>query len=436
MLCNIYRGGISINTSIKVYVTTIVSLSISLFAYSLITLNYENFRHSIFLALAFLVLSLWLNREMFIISNKLSTFITLPITLPAIIFLEPFLAGIYALFFSVILFKRRKVQIIKVVFNACSPALIVMVLAVVFQKLKYIHSIELSSPLFFLYVVLAGFSYAILFNGLIMLAFAFENKKIDSELVNTYFSLLKTSSLTMFLGLINVFIFYYFGIIGIAISTFIIYFMKPVINFQSILNNELSTFTDFVLHIIKLYDPITHSHSERVKKWTIMIAKEMKLSSKEIHELSQAASWHDIGKIEIPNEIINKDGKLTDNEYELVKAHPEIGYQLVKDMHFFKDYLPVIRYHHERMDGQGYPLGLQGNEIPLHARIMCVADSFDAMTSQRSYKQGMTMQEAVEELERCAGTQFDAKIVETFVRALKKQYGTHFQEWDKQVANF
>lgn len=267
-----------------------------------------------------------------------------------------------------------------------------------------------------------------------MLAFAIQNKMIDAKLINSFLTLLKTSTLTIFLGLINVFIFYYFGIIGIAISTFITYFMKPMINFQSIISNELSTFTDFVLHIIKLYDPITYSHSERVKRWTVMIAKEMKLSSKQIHELSQAASWHDIGKLEIPNEILNKDGKLTVEEYEIVKTHPEIGYQLVKDMHFFKDYLPVIRYHHERIDGKGYPLGLKGDEISLHARIMCVADSFDAMTSKRSYKPGMTMKEAVEELKRCAGTQFDPKVVKIFVQALEKKYGAEFQKWAKQVS--
>jgi HD-GYP domain-containing protein (c-di-GMP phosphodiesterase class II) len=430
------KGGIYINTPLKIYVYSIITLSICAFVYSFASVEYSDYREFFILPLAFIVLNILLNRELFDLSNSLSAFITMPITIPAIIYLDPILVGIYVTVFTIILLNSRKLAGIKLAFNVCSTVLVSISLAILSQNLLKIHHFDIASAVFFLSLLIIGLLYAILSNGLTMLAFAFEKKRIDEQVINTYFTLLKTSSLTVFLGIINVFIFYYFGIIGIAISTFIIYFMKPMINFHSILNNELSTFTNFVLHIIKLYDPITHSHSERVKKWTVMIAKEMRLSSKQIHELSQAASWHDIGKIEIPNHIISKDGKLTDAEYEIVKSHPEMGYQLVKDMHFFKDYLPVIRYHHERMDGKGYPLGLKGNDIPLHARIMCVADSFDAMTSQRSYKHGMTMQEAVEELERCAGTQFDVKIVETFVKALKKNYGTQFQEWDKQVANF
>jgi HD-GYP domain-containing protein (c-di-GMP phosphodiesterase class II) len=430
------KGGISINTSLKTYVYTIVVFFICLMIYSLTSVENVGYRELVFLPLSFILLNLLLNREALNISEDISTSITLPITLPAIIYLDPLFAGVYAFVTEYIMMKRRKVVNIKLLFNASSIGLVVMSLSNVFQKALNISMHDITSPIFFIYLLLCAVLYSYTSNGLPFIAIILQNRATNSQLINTYFTSIRTSGVTMFLGIINVLIFYYFGIIGMAISTFIMYFMKPMINFRYILNNELSTFTSFVLHIIKLYDPITHSHSERVKNWTVMIAKEMKLSSKQIHELSQAASWHDIGKIEIPNEIIRKDGKLTDAEYEIVKSHPEMGYQLVKDMHFFKDYLPVIRYHHERIDGKGYPLGLKGNDIPLHARIMCVADSFDAMTSQRSYKHGMTMQEAVEELERCAGTQFDAKIVETFVNALKKKYGAHFQEWDKQVANF
>lgn len=422
------------NTPLKVYVFSIVSLAASLFVYSIMTVEYTNYIDLIILPIAFIVLSILLNRELFNVSTNFSTGITIPLTLPAIIYLDPLLVGIYVSIIVYILLKLRKLEWIKIIFNVCSYSFVALLLSILFQHILNIRLLDITSPLFFLYLFLAGFLYAVLSNGITMLAFAIQNKMIDAKLINSFLTLLKTSTLTIFLGLINVFIFYYFGIIGIAISTFITYFMKPMINFQSIISNELSTFTDFVLHIIKLYDPITYSHSERVKRWTVMIAKEMKLSSKQIHELSQAASWHDIGKLEIPNEILNKDGKLTVEEYEIVKTHPEIGYQLVKDMHFFKDYLPVIRYHHERIDGKGYPLGLKGDEISLHARIMCVADSFDAMTSKRSYKPGMTMKEAVEELKRCAGTQFDPKVVKIFVQALEKKYGAEFQKWAKQVS--
>lgn len=423
-----------INRSIKIYVATIISLSISVYIYGVISFELTNSTEVLFLPIAFLLLSILLNRELYDLSNSTDTFIILPIILPAIIYLDPLLVGVYAFLFMYTLFKWRKEVNIKVYFNACSVALVAMFLGIIFQSILNIHSLSITSTLFFLYLFLAGGLYTVFSNLLATLALVFQKKQIDPKMINTYLMSLKTSSFTIFLGMINVIIFHYFGIIGIALILFVIYSIKPMINFHSILNNELSTFTTFVLHIIKLYDPITYAHSERVKTWTVMIAKEMKLSNKQIHELSQAASWHDIGKLEIPNEILNKDGNLTEEEYEIVKTHPEIGYQLVKDMHFFKDYLPVIRHHHERIDGKGYPLGLKGSEITLHARIMCVADSFDAMTSMRPYKQGMTMKEAVEELKRCAGTQFDPKVVETFVQALEKKYGPQFQKWGQKVS--
>jgi HD-GYP domain-containing protein (c-di-GMP phosphodiesterase class II) len=423
-----------INTSLKIYVTAVVSLSISVFLYGVISFEFTNNTEVFLLPLAFLLLSILLNRELYDLSNSMETLIFLPIVLPAIIYFDPLLVGMYVFLFLFTLQAWRKEEKIKVLFNAFSVALITMCLGILFHRTLNIDSMSITSTLYFLYLFLAGGIYTVLVNLFTALAGVFQKKRISPQVINTYLMSLKTSSFTIFLGMINVIIFDYFGIIGIALILFIIYSIKPMINFHSILNQELSTFTTFVLHIIKLYDPITYAHSERVKTWTVMIAKEMKLSSKQIHELSQAASWHDIGKLEIPNEIINKDGKLTDEEYEIVKTHPEIGYNLVKDMHFFKDYLPVIRYHHERIDGKGYPLGLKGNEISLHARIMCVADAFDAMTSMRSYKQGMTMKEAVEEMRSCAGTQFDAKVVETFVQALVKKYGPEFQGWGRKVS--
>jgi HD-GYP domain-containing protein (c-di-GMP phosphodiesterase class II) len=423
-----------INTSLKVYIGTVVSLSISVVLFSVISFEYTNISEVVFLPIAFLLLSILLNRELYDLNNSIEAFIFLPIVLPAFIYLDPLLVGAYSSIFLFTLFTWRKEQKIKVLFNVSSVCLVAMCLGIIFHSFLNIPSLNITSPLFFLYLFLAGGLYTVLVNLLTTLALIFQKKQIDPQMINSYLRSLKTSSFTIFLGMINVIIFHYFGIIGIALILFIIYSIKPMINFHSILNQELATFTTFVLHIIKLYDPITYAHSERVKTWTVMIAKEMKLSSKQIHELSQAASWHDIGKLEIPNEILNKDGKLTDEEYEIVKTHPEIGYNLVKDMHFFKDYLPVIRYHHERIDGKGYPLGLKGNEISLHARIMCVADAFDAMTSMRSYKKGMTMKEAVEEMRRYAGTQFDPKVVETFVRALEKKYGPEFQKWASQAS--
>ncbi|WP_165894948.1 HD-GYP domain-containing protein [Tepidibacillus fermentans] len=273
----------------------------------------------------------------------------------------------------------------------------------------------------------------IMTNIFVFIAVALEKGKFDINVLIAFISSTKSALITVFLGLINVVLFYYFNIVGVAIFTFLIYFIKPALQYREIFDNELSTYTNFVLHILKQMDPITHSHSERVKFWTVLLANKMGLPQAEIRQLSQAASWHDIGKIEIPYEILNKPNKLTQMEYEIIKSHPEKGYQLVKDMHFFKKFLPVIRHHHEKYDGTGYPLGLKGEKIPLHARIMAVTDAFDAMTADRSYRVGMPMKDAVDELIRYSGTQFDPEIVQVFVEALKEEYGANYEKFDKTI---
>lgn len=418
------------------YVYSIVTVFITLSLYCFLDIEVISVTNLLLLPLSFILLSIMLNKDFVLIENSISTSITIPISLPAIVFLDPLLAGLYGVITEFFMINRSRKSLIKMVFNVSATGLVVMLLAILAQKGFAVSEFNIISPTYFLYIIVLGMMYSVLSNGLPFIAMLLQNQRFDSQSISAFSATLKTSSITIFLGLINVFVYHHFGIIGMSITTFLMIFVKPTIHFRYILNNEMATFTQFVLHVIKLYDPITHSHSERVKNWTVMIGKEMKLSNKEIHELSQAASWHDIGKIEIPNELINKAGKLTEEEFDIIKSHPEKGFLLVKDMHFFKKYLPVIRYHHERMDGKGYPLGLKGKEIPLHARIMCVADSFDAMTSRRSYKQGMSMAEAVEELKRCSGTQFDPAIVEVFIRALQKEYGIHFEGWDKQVSNF
>jgi len=127
---------------------------------------------------------------------------------------------------------------------------------------------------------------------------------------------------------------------------------------------------------------------------------------------------HDIGKIGINESILQKPSKLTKNEYAEVKTHPVIGENVVKHVRFLKKGLPIIRHHHERYDGKGYPDGLKGEKIPLLARIIAVADAFDAMTSDRPYRKAFSPQEAIEKLKENAGTQFDPQIVKIFIDAL------------------
>ena len=162
-------------------------------------------------------------------------------------------------------------------------------------------------------------------------------------------------------------------------------------------------------------DPYTHGHSYRVTLYSMILAKKLNSSDQFMEEIETAGLLHDIGKIGIPQSILCKPGKLTEEEYEIMKTHPAQAEKIimdVKQLHIISDWL---RSHHERWDGNGYPEGLKGEEIPLSARIIALADTYDAMTSTRSYRAAMTHETAIEEIKRCAGTQFDPRLAQLFI---------------------
>lgn len=160
--------------------------------------------------------------------------------------------------------------------------------------------------------------------------------------------------------------------------------------------------------------PWTKGHSERVMHVSANIAKEMGLDEEMIERVRLGGLLHDIGKIGILEALLEKPEALSEDEFPPLRLHPEKGVAILAPIEQLRDVLPGILHHHERYDGMGYPNGLKGEAIPLPARIICVADSFDAMVADRPYKKGFTPAEALLELHRCAGAQFDPKVVEVF----------------------
>jgi putative nucleotidyltransferase with HDIG domain len=163
-------------------------------------------------------------------------------------------------------------------------------------------------------------------------------------------------------------------------------------------------------------DRDTEGHSVRLSRLACNLGQEMGLSGHQLKALERGALLHDIGKIGISDAILHKPGELTDEEWAIMRSHPEIGARIVEGIPFLQDTLPVIRYHHERWDGSGYPLGLRGEEIPVQARIFAVADVFDALTSNRSYRQKSSAAEAIQYLNDQAEQLFDPTIVQAFTR--------------------
>lgn len=171
--------------------------------------------------------------------------------------------------------------------------------------------------------------------------------------------------------------------------------------------------------IVDAKDPYTRGHSDRVSYYAVQLARQLGKDAECCERLRVAGLFHDIGKLSVPDEILMKPGRLTDEEFQVIKTHPKNGAELLSVISLFQPLIPTILSHHERIDGRGYPNALSGDEIPEEARIVAVADTFDAMTSNRQYRKALTFQQALDELERCRGTQLDSDMVDVFCRMVQ-----------------
>ena len=175
-------------------------------------------------------------------------------------------------------------------------------------------------------------------------------------------------------------------------------------------------------YTVEAKDPYTKGHSDRVAQYSLLIGKKMGLPEEEQNKLLIGGLFHDIGKIGVPDTILRKAEKLTDEEYSEIKNHPSIGAHILAPATIFQDVIPIVKHHHEKYDGRGYPSQLKGEDIPLYARIAAVADTFDAMTSKRPYRDALPVETVIAEVERCKGTQFDPQIADIFLDLLKNNY--------------
>jgi len=167
-------------------------------------------------------------------------------------------------------------------------------------------------------------------------------------------------------------------------------------------------------------DKYTSGHSRRVTEFALLVGRAIRLSPEELEKIEWAGLLHDIGKIGIRLEALNKPGKITQQEHEMFKDHSIMAKQILEQIHFLKEIVPLVYHHHENYDGSGYPDRIKGTQIPLGARILAIADTYDAMTSDRPYRKAMDQKNAVRELRRCADTQFDPGLVEVFIKELER----------------
>jgi len=182
---------------------------------------------------------------------------------------------------------------------------------------------------------------------------------------------------------------------------------------------QFMNFVSALASSIDAKDPYTHGHSQRVTRYSLAIAEALGLQDDEVEDLELAGYLHDIGKIGTPQEILQKPFSLTDEEFDIVKKHPLNGVKILENLKNLQRVSSFILHHHERVDGAGYPDGLAGEDIPIGARILAVADAFDAITSDRPYRKRAGVEEALSEIERNSGRQFDPQVVRVFAALVR-----------------
>jgi hypothetical protein len=221
------------------------------------------------------------------------------------------------------------------------------------------------------------------------------------------------------LGALIVVVFNVVGLPGVALFLLPLLLARYTFKLYTDMRQEHLETVRALTSAIDASDPFTRGHSERVTGYAVAIARELGLSEQRVMTIEYASLIHDMGKIALQHDILLKPGKLTEDEWKVMKTHPQTGANIVSDLGFLRGARDVVLYHHERFDGRGYPHGLSGEEIPLEARIVKVADAFDAMMSDRPYRASLGLESAIGELERGKQTEFDPAVVDAFVRLLR-----------------
>jgi len=248
------------------------------------------------------------------------------------------------------------------------------------------------------------------------------NKKAIEIWKSSILGILYNIVLVSLLGIVVAFSYDSYGIGGIVLFFIPLMFARYTFKLYLDMRKNYFDTINVLIHAIEANDPYTSGHSLRVSEYAESIARELALSQNKIDLIKSAALLHDIGKIGIDKKILNKSGKLENDEFEAIKSHPQIGETIISDLSFLSNISGMIRHHHERNDGRGYPDGLSHDNIPLETSILTIADSFDAMTTDRPYRNALDLDVALNEIKENAGSQFNPDIVNDAIVALRKSY--------------
>ncbi|WP_331445521.1 HD-GYP domain-containing protein [Natranaerobius thermophilus] len=317
--------------------------------------------------------------------------------------------------------KQFKLPIHVSLYNLCQISLAAFLAGKVFKLIGGNFG-QIILPEELLPVILASMVYFLVNTILVTLAIAFYKESSIWEAWRVNFRWAIPNYLTLApLGVLIVFVYQEIGIAGLVLLFLSLLVARHSFSLYIKMRQAYLSTIKTLSQTLDAKDSYTGGHCLRVAELVKDMGKEMELNADKLESLEYVAILHDIGKIGISESILNKPSSLTSEEFEKIKEHPVIGQKIIEDVEFLADYSHVIRHHHERFDGQGYPDGIQGDEISQEARIVAVADAFDAMTTERSYRNSLSTMNAIKELDRNSGKQFDPAVVDALKKVLIKR---------------
>lgn len=405
---------------LKLYIGVITGLAVSLFVYLVPSLP--------------LVSNMWQVFIFFLVISTLAEFIPVelpiggsvtigfPIDFVVILVYGPAMA-MCTTFLGEILAEllNRKINWYKSLFNASQYALSAGVAGIVYQELGgLVGTVDLTSHI--IPAIFCALTYYLINSNLFMSVISIaEEVSILSIWKNRIRGALATYIALAPIGFIMAMVYISIGIWGIILFFFPLILARRSFELYSKMQKVYLDTIRALAAAIDAKDPYTKGHSERVAKMALALAQELNLSDREIENIEYAALLHDIGKIGIADNILGKDSSLTNREFDKIKEHTVMGAKIIEPVDFLKNSYETIYHHHEKYDGKGYPDGLKSEDIPILARIIAVADAYDAMCSDRPYRKKLNNDKILKELKDQSGKQFDPKVVKALISVLDRE---------------
>ncbi len=409
--------GEQISRNAKVYIAVLLVTAILITLYTLLNTSWHEFQSQWLPFLVFLTIIILADSFPVPLPRGGNVTVSFAAIAASILIFQPFVVIAMAVTIDLFLLLKRQ-NVIKHIFNIAQLAVSTGSAAMVYNffytpvatDFNYMQVFAFITSMVVLFILNHTFV-------TLILAFTQEEKPLTIWLTNIKWCTLQFVSMAPLGALIAV-IYINIGFWGLIL------FLLPMIiarhSFQSYIDMR-QTFLDTIKSLslaIDAKDPYTKGHSSRVADYAVLLAREMKWPEDRVEFLKYIALIHDVGKVAVPENILKKDRLLTNEEYEIMKRHSEAGAEVIKDISFFAAGSGIIKHHHERWNGSGYPDQLKNEEIPEGARILAVADAYDAMTSDRPYRKALKPLEAIREIQECSGAQFDPKVVKAFTRII------------------